>query len=47
MKIGFNDIKYKNKECITGKYKLLYTFPENLGGFPLFITKISALESYR
>ena len=48
MKTGLNDIGIKKLgNCITGKYWLFYTFSVNLREFPLFITKLWALESYK
>ena len=48
MKAGLNDIVIQNRaNNFTGKYPSFYTFSENLKAFPLFITKVWALESDR
>ena len=48
MKTGLHDIDIKNPgNYITGKDWLFYTFSENLRAFPLLITKLWTLESYR
>ena len=40
MKTGLNDIKIKKTEnCITGKYKFFYTFPESLRGFYYLLSR--------